>query len=104
MLLGLSFLAPLLVSADFSARYVSFKDDPAPVVSDAVLPAADFSLSIAGKAPRSKARAALRTSLRAHVSGNSHITPLAGGDFDEEYLVNATVGGQKFTLIVDTGR
>jgi hypothetical protein len=36
-------------------------------------------------------------------AGSGLNAPLAGSDLDEEYLVNATIGGQTFSLIVDTG-
>ena len=67
----------------------------------AEIPAADFSVSIAGTAPRSQAKKTLMKYLRAKGGFTSSV---AGSDFDEEYLVNVTVGGQAFSLIVDTGR
>nr|GAT49690.1 acid protease [Mycena chlorophos] len=74
-----------------------------------VLPAADFSVAVSGKAPRRKSKSAALTALRGRPfpskpgSGGSDTVPVAGSDFDEEYLTNATVGGQPFSLIIDTG-
>ncbi|KAJ6449783.1 acid protease [Mycena sanguinolenta] len=34
---------------------------------------------------------------------NAHTVPLAGSDFDVNYVVNATIGGQNFTLLIDSG-
>ncbi|KAJ7092312.1 aspartic peptidase domain-containing protein [Mycena belliarum] len=71
----------------------------------AVLPAAEFTVPFSGKAPRRKSKksalAALRGKSRAH--GASDTVVVDGSAFDEEYLTNATIGGQHFSLIVDTG-
>ncbi|KIK51004.1 hypothetical protein GYMLUDRAFT_266014 [Collybiopsis luxurians FD-317 M1] len=70
--------------------------------SNTVLPVAQFSVAISGTAPRSKAKKELMKVLRSSSSSN-FTSPVAGSDFDEEYLTNVTIGGQDFTLIVDTG-
>lgn len=95
-------------SPDFSVQRISFSPSSAiqhrPGVS---LPAAEYTLPISGSVPRSKARKQLRDRLRSHYSGSrsGDVAMLAGADFDEEYLVEITAGGnQQFSVIVDTGR
>ncbi|KAJ7696929.1 acid protease [Mycena rosella] len=71
----------------------------------AVLPAAEFAVPFTAKTPRRKSKktalAALRGKSRA--LGGSSTVAVDGSDFDDEYLTNATIGGQHFSLIVDTG-
>jgi len=74
-----------------------------------VLPPADFTAAITAKTPRRKSKkaalAALRgktTPSRAAVAGSTTVA-VDGSDFDDEYLTNVTVGGQHFSLIIDTG-
>lgn len=71
------------------------------------LPAAEFSTAFSATTPRSKAKKArmdfLRSSL-ASQAGRNFTSVLAGSDFDEEYLMNVTIGNQEFYLILDTGR
>lgn len=68
-------------------------------VADAI-PSAQHTLNLAAKVPRPAGKAdALRTLSRAKRFTSS----LAGSDGDEEYLVNVTIGGQDFSLIIDTG-
>ncbi|KZP04844.1 acid protease [Athelia psychrophila] len=66
-----------------------------------VLPSAQYSLPLTGKAPRSKAKKAALSALRKNAT--SFTAVLAGGDYDEEYMTDITVGGQAFKVIVDTG-
>jgi hypothetical protein len=75
-----------------------------------MLPPADFTAAITAKTPRRKSKkaalAALRgktTPSRAAVAGSTTVA-VDGSDFDDEYLTNVTVGGQHFSLIIDTGR
>ncbi|KAF5368298.1 hypothetical protein D9757_010525 [Collybiopsis confluens] len=70
-----------------------------------VIPPAQFSVSISGTAPRSNAKKELLKALRSSSASAARdfTSPIAGSDFDEEYLTNLTIGGQDFALIVDTG-
>eukprot|EP00918_Siedleckia_nematoides_P001398 GHVU01003330.1.p1 GENE.GHVU01003330.1~~GHVU01003330.1.p1 ORF type:complete len:125 (+),score=5.83 GHVU01003330.1:129-503(+) len=71
------------------------------------IPVAEYVLPLAAKAPRPGYKKAAMDTLRGRSQQGSSSVPtavLAGSDFDEEYLTNITVGGQKFTVIVDTGR
>ncbi|KAJ7743456.1 aspartic peptidase domain-containing protein [Mycena maculata] len=66
----------------------------------AVLPPAEFSIPFTGKVSQRKSKKSALAALR----GKSSSTVVVdGSDFDEEYLTNVTVGGQHFSLIVDTG-
>lgn len=96
-------LLALSASAKFTAEFVTYgsaKD----VETDVNIPPAEVSLPFTGKSPRSAFKKHVRESLRAHFASSSSVAPLAGSGFDEEYLVNITVGGQHFPVIVDTGR
>ncbi|KAF7977109.1 hypothetical protein HWV62_4709 [Athelia sp. TMB] len=77
----------------------------APVTSGAltteVLPQAQFSLPLSGKTTRSKGKQDALLTLRKRSS--SYTAVLAGGDEDQEYLTDITIGGQDFKVIVDTG-
>ena len=100
--------------SDFTVRRVSYAPGPVHQAlkhrSDVVLPAAEYSLPIAGSVPRSTRRKQLREQLRVYynpskAAGGPYVAPVEGSDFDEEYLVNITAGGnQHFSVIVDTGR
>lgn len=92
-----------LVAAEVSVEYISYGSSKE-VKRDSTLPSASFTLPFVGKTRRSKAKKHLRQSLAALTSGTSYTSPLAGADLDEEYLVNITIGGQHFPVIVDTGR
>ena len=59
------------------------------------IPAADFYVSIVDTTPRSNAKKTLMKNFTASA---------AGSDLDEEYLVNVTIGGQPFSIQIDTGR
>ncbi|KAF7322169.1 Acid protease [Mycena kentingensis (nom. inval.)] len=81
-----------------------------------VIPAAEFSVAIGGKTQRRKAKKAALERLRgkpsprvpgrrpgSSPSGGGITVGVDGAFFDEEYLTNATIGGQTFSLIIDTG-
>ncbi|KAF7315938.1 Acid protease [Mycena indigotica] len=76
-----------------------------------VIPPADFSVAITGKTPRRRAKKVALERLRGKPTfkstrpgrGGSSTVPVDGSDFDDEYLTNVTVGGQHFSLIIDTG-
>ncbi|KAJ7153281.1 acid protease [Mycena filopes] len=104
----LSLLHTAYAAADFSVvRHRS----PAPRALDsAVLPTAQFSVPIAAKTPRRSSKknalAALRGKhlpTKAAKGGSGSTVAVDGSDFDEEYLTNVTIGGQHFSLIIDTG-
>ena len=62
------------------------------------IPAAEYSVPIAGTVPRS------RKDLQ-YLRETRGFTPsLAGSNFDQSYFVNVTIGGELFRLIVYTGR
>lgn len=92
-----------LVAAEVSVEYISYGSSRE-VKRDSTLPLASFTLPFVGKSPRSKAKKHLRQSLAALTAGTSYTSPAAGADLDEEYLVNITIGGQHFPVIMDTGR
>ncbi|KAF8183823.1 acid protease [Mycena galopus ATCC 62051] len=87
-------------TAEFSAvRHVS---NAPRSVEPAVIPAAQFVVPITSKAPRRQSKKSNLASLRA--SRSLHNTAvLEGASLDQEYLTNGTVGGQTFTVIIDTG-
>jgi hypothetical protein len=81
----------------------------------AILPPAQFSVPFTAKTPRRSSKksalAALRGKPAKRVPGKAPVTGAGGttvvvdgSDFDDEYLTNVTVGGQHFSLIIDTGR
>ncbi|KAJ7865336.1 acid protease [Mycena olivaceomarginata] len=87
---------------------------PAPRAKEAAtLPPAEFSVPFTAKTPRRSSKkgalAALRGKPTKKIPGKK--APGAGGstvavdgsDFDDEYLTNVTIGGQHFSLIIDTG-
>ncbi|KAF7299164.1 Acid protease [Mycena indigotica] len=63
--------------------------------TDAAYTPSSFSAPISGRASRRRDKA--------NALGSNGITSLAGANTDSEYLVNVTVGGQNFRLLVDTG-
>ncbi|KAJ7301893.1 acid protease [Mycena albidolilacea] len=73
--------------------------------SRSVLPAASYSVAFSKKVPRRKAKVDALAALRGSVvSRNAYKTvPLAGSNLDTDYLVNVTIGGQNFSLIIDSG-
>ncbi|KAJ7741739.1 aspartic peptidase domain-containing protein [Mycena olivaceomarginata] len=70
-----------------------------------VLPAASYSVAFSKKVPRRKAKADALSALRGGVvSRHAHTAvPLAGSNLDTDYLVNITIGGQNFSVIIDSG-
>ena len=98
---SISFLVLLGVAANETALQRREVSNTPRQTEAANIPTADFSVSIAGAAPRSKAKKTLINYLRERGGFTSSI---AGSDFDQEYLLNATIGGQAFSLIIDTGR
>ncbi|KAJ7204554.1 aspartic peptidase domain-containing protein [Mycena haematopus] len=111
VLSALSLLGAALAKFDI-VRHVSL----APRAQDATeLPPAEFSVSFTAKTPRRSSKRAALAALRgqppkkvpgsnAGSSSGGTTVIVDGSDFDEEYLTNFTVGGQHFSLIVDTGR
>jgi hypothetical protein len=100
MSLLLFFVAALWVSAHaYSVRRVEPATNAA--LPTEFLPAAQFSVPLAEKVPRSKYKKDLLKMLRGR--GSAHTAVLAGAANDSEYLTAITVGRQKFKVIVDTG-
>ncbi|KAJ7867225.1 acid protease [Mycena olivaceomarginata] len=74
----------------------------------ATLPQADVSVPFGAKTPRRKSKRLALSALRGRNTSSSRSSPgntvvLDGSDSDFEYLTNVTIGGQKFSLSVDTG-
>ncbi|KAJ7493834.1 acid protease [Mycena latifolia] len=72
----------------------------------AALPPADFAVPFTAKTPRRKSKKAALAALRGQNragSGTSDTVGVEGTFGDEEYLTNITIGGQHFSVIVDTG-
>jgi hypothetical protein len=75
------------------------------------IPQAQFNVPIAGSVKKREAKKTSLTKILAkgHPGGGqgggrgAPTAPIAGSDFDEEYLVNVTVGSHTYALIVDTG-
>lgn len=77
------------------------------------LPAAPYSVAFSKKVPRRKEKINALSALCGHRHGGSGhgakpvsqtTVPLAGSNFDSDYLVNITIGDQNFSLILDSGR
>jgi hypothetical protein len=88
---------------------------PAPRAKEAAaLPPAEFSVPFTAKTPRRSSKkgalAALRGKPTKKIPGKKALgaggstVAVDGSDFDDEYLTNVTIGGQHFSLIIDTGR
>lgn len=69
----------------------------------ATLPKAPHVVQLASQ-PRSSYKRALLKAVSKTVQSAKDVTPLAATDGDIEYVAPITVGGQKFQVIVDTGR
>ncbi|KAJ7058495.1 acid protease [Mycena amicta] len=65
-----------------------------------VLPRADVTVPLASKRVKKGARVRRRVGNRYR---NTDVLALDGAAFESEYLVNVTVGGQNFQVILDTG-
>ncbi|KAF7362758.1 Acid protease [Mycena venus] len=111
VLSALSLLGEAAYAAEFNiGRHISVAPYPK---EDTMLPLAEFSVPFTAKAPRrsskTSALAALRgkpantTRSKAFGAGDASTVAVDGGNFDNEYLTNVTIGGQHFSLIIDTG-
>ncbi|KAJ6464864.1 acid protease [Mycena sanguinolenta] len=67
-----------------------------------LLPLASFSAPIVSRSSRRQSKARALHILRAS-GGSPTPADLIGAKFDFEYLIDAGIGGQNFTLLVDTG-
>ncbi|KAF7358391.1 Acid protease [Mycena venus] len=67
-----------------------------------ILPPAEFTVPVSSKVSRRTSKINDRAALRGRHSP-SEILHLDGAAFDNEYLVNITVGGKPFQVILDTG-
>lgn len=74
-----------------------------PHSSSSSLPAAPFFAPITSRSPRRASKSSALHALRSS-GASAHTAPLMGSDYDYEYLANITIGGQGFSVIVDTGR
>ncbi|KAJ7483965.1 acid protease [Mycena galericulata] len=71
-----------------------------------LLPPALFEAPLIARVPRRASKVHALNALRSFSSDNSggeYTTPLMGADYDFEYLVPIMIGGQNFSVIVDTG-
>ncbi|KAJ7115076.1 acid protease [Mycena crocata] len=69
-----------------------------------ILPTAEFSMPLTGKVPRRASKTTALTAIRnKHGKFRGNTVGLDGAAFDNEYLVNITVGGKPFQVILDTG-
>jgi hypothetical protein len=98
----LSFLTGFVYAEFQMTRHVSL----APRLQHAaVLPKAEFSSTFTSRVPRGKYKKHLLAVVHGkHRESGGTIVPVAGTDLDKVYLTNLTVGGQEFSVIVDTGR
>ena len=95
----LFFLTAIRIAHSYDVRQVSSAINSA--LSTEVLPAAQFSVPFANKIPRPTYKKNLLKGLRG--LGDVPTAVVAGSDYDELYVVNMTVGGQNFAVLVDTG-
>ncbi|KAJ7040977.1 aspartic peptidase domain-containing protein [Mycena alexandri] len=100
----MSFRSILSVLSLLGAANAAGLEHPRTVIPRAPLPPAEFSVPITGKVPRrkSKSNALAR---RGHFGGGSggYSSIVDGTLGDNEFVTNATIGGQHFSLIIDTG-
>ncbi|KAJ7458601.1 aspartic peptidase domain-containing protein [Mycena latifolia] len=89
----------LVASAPAEVHVVRHPPGVGRTVSAAVLPKAELLVPLTDKVHRKGAKKHLLEGL----IGKSTTVPLTGANFDHEYVTDATFGGQKFKLIVDTG-
>lgn len=92
----LSFLSLFIVTARGDAGQLP----PSTSADATAIPEAEFTLPFTSKVPRRESKRNALAALR----GPSNTVSLDGAAFEDEYLVNITIGGQKFQVIVDTGR
>ncbi|KAJ7692919.1 aspartic peptidase domain-containing protein [Mycena rosella] len=70
----------------------------------AILPHAEFAIPFTAKRPRRESKKHALRGLRGIYSKlRTNTVALDGGAFDTEYLVNITIGGKNFQVIMDTG-
>ncbi|KAJ7232458.1 aspartic peptidase domain-containing protein [Mycena haematopus] len=67
------------------------------------LPKADFSVPLTGKVPRRDGNKNFLAALSKHRKSRAGTVPLDYTTSGDEYLVNITVGGKPFQVILDTG-
>ncbi|KAJ7174692.1 aspartic peptidase domain-containing protein [Mycena filopes] len=85
-------------SAHYSVKYhAPASDSTFPTLP---LPRAPFSAPIVARTARRASKTHALHSLRA---GKGYTPPLDGADYDYEYLTKIIIGGQSFSVIVDTG-
>ncbi|KAJ7155092.1 acid protease [Mycena filopes] len=70
---------------------------------DVQLPAAGFTLPLTAKIPRREVKKNALAALGKHPKANTDTLHLDGAAFEHEYLVNITVGGKPFQVILDSG-
>ncbi|KAF7343130.1 Acid protease [Mycena venus] len=105
----LSALSIIYLLGVANARFtVVRRRDPAPGVQmqAKLLPPAEFSVPFTGKTPRRKAKndafAAVRRWSPATCTDTA-IVDAANFNFKNDYLTDVTIGGQNFSLLIDTG-
>ncbi|KAJ7779188.1 aspartic peptidase domain-containing protein [Mycena metata] len=99
----MNFLSVLSVLLLLGAANATALEHPRTLIPRAPLPPAEFSVPITGKVPRrkSKSNALAR---RGHLGGGGGYTSIVDGTLgDNEFVTNVTIGGQHFSLIIDTG-
>lgn len=101
--LSLFSFASLASGAKPSVEYVSYSSIGA-VELETDIPLAPYSLPFIGKALRPASHKHHWDALSAYLSAGQFTSPLAGTLGDSTHITNITVGGQHFTVIVDTGR
>ncbi|KAJ7779193.1 aspartic peptidase domain-containing protein [Mycena metata] len=98
----MNFLSTISVLSLLGAANAAGLENPRVLIPHTPLPPAEFSVPITGKVPRrkSKSNALAR---RGHLGGADYTSIIDGTLGDKEFVTNATIGGQNFSLIVDTG-
>ncbi|KAJ7027792.1 acid protease [Mycena alexandri] len=72
-------------------------------LSAAQLPTASFTLPFTGKIPRREVKKNALAALNKYERTGNDTLRLDGASFENEYLVNITVGGKPFRVILDSG-
>lgn len=99
----LSLLVVALAAVSTNAYEVTRFAPSTGSVEPEVLPPAQFSVALAAKVPRSTYKNSMRSAVLGRWKPSNYTGVLAGSSDDEEYLINITIGGQNFQVIVDTG-
>ncbi|KAF7355900.1 Acid protease [Mycena venus] len=107
----LSTISVLFLLGAANARFTFVQTPaPAPRAHQQVtpFPRAEFSIPFNSKAPRRKSKTAAFAAVRRLLSptgddNGTNVVALDVDRFEVDYLANITVGGQDFTVIVDTG-